>query len=173
MIDLSLTFNAERFDFDLTLIGEPPDMDLQGDDGLLTAIIVSLFTDRRANADDPLPDERVGVPSDVRGWWGDHILEEDARDPLGSRLWLLSREKDMDVVVARAQQYTAEAVAWLIRGGHVADLRVRAFRAAPGYLGIEVLALPAPGGDDQTREWNFVYDYVNAAPVSIRLPGTL
>ena len=171
MIDISLSFSAERFDFDLTLQSNGTNRDLEGDDGLLTAVIISLFTDRRANADDPLPDERVGVPSDLRGWWGDHILEADALDPMGSRLWLLSREKEQAVVVARAQQYAEEAVQWLVRDKLVGELRVVAARVGPGYLGISVAALPLPGMDDQTREWNFVYDYVNAAPVSIRAPG--
>lgn len=171
MIDVSLSFNAERFDFDLTLVSDGTNRDLEGDDGLLTAVIISLFTDRRANADDPLPDERVGVPSDLRGWWGDHILEADARDSMGSRLWLLSREKEMAVVVARAQQYAEESLQWLIRDGHVAELRVVASHAGPSYLAIDVQALPMPGMDDKTREWNFVYDYVNAAPVSIKAPG--
>ena len=171
MIDISLSFNAERFDFDLFMAGDGADRDLQGDDGLLTAVIISLFTDRRANADDPLPDERIGVPSDLRGWWGDHILDADAQDPIGSRLWLLSREKDMDVVVARAQQYADESLRWLIRDGRVGELHVTALRVEKGHLGIDVRALPLPGMDEKTREWTFVYDYQNAALVSITAPG--
>lgn len=172
MIDIALSFNQERLDFDLTLTGMGDGkIDLQGDAGLLTAVIISLFTDRRANADDPLPDERIGLPADRRGWWGDHILEDDARDPMGSRLWLLSREKDMDVVIARAEQYAEEAVAWLARDRHVGGLRVAASRVAPGYLGIAVFALPLPGMNEKTREWNFIYDYKAAVPISIKLPG--
>jgi len=158
---------GEAIYFDLALSG----FDLVADDGLLTAVIISLFTDRRANDDDPLPDERIGVLSDLRGWWGDCILEEDRRDPLGSRLWLLSREKEVDVVVARAQQYADEALEWLIRDGHVGALHVVASHAGPACLIIDVQALPVPGRDDKTREWNFVYDYINAAPVSIKAPG--
>jgi phage gp46-like protein len=174
MIDLAVGFNAERFDFDLTLDGSGAARDLLGDDGLLTAVIISLFTDRRANADDPLPDERVGVPSDMRGWWGDFVPEEDApyaERALGSRLWLLSREKDMDVVIARAQRYAEEAVEWLLRARRVTRITVAASRVAPSYLGIAVRALPAPGMGDVTREWNFVFDYINAAPVKIETPG--
>lgn len=171
MIDIALAFNPDRFDFDLVLEGDGDNRDVLGDDGLLTAVIISLFSDRRANDDDPLPDERVGVPSDLRGWWGDCILEEDRRDPLGSRLWLLSREKEMAVVVARAQQYAEESLQWLIRDGHVGELRVVASHAGPAYLAIDVQALPVPGMDDKTREWNFLFDYVNAAPVSIKAPG--
>ena len=75
MIDISLAFNSALFEFDLVLAGTSPDRDLQGDDGLFTAVIISLFTDRRANADDPLPDERICALPDPRGWWGDYILE--------------------------------------------------------------------------------------------------
>lgn len=172
MIDISLSFNADLFQFDLFLAGEGLVRDIQGDDGLLTAVIISLFTDRRANNDDPLPDERIGALPDLRGWWGDYILEEDALDLMGSRLWLLSREKDMNVVVARARQYAEEAVQWLIRDGHVQQIRVTAVRVVKGYLGICVAALePAGGMDERTREWRFFYDYENAVLVKIEAPG--
>lgn len=192
MIDVSLAFDAERFEFDVVLERSEPETmlsgdtmaslrqeaganqvysDLQGDTGLLTAIIISLFTDRRANADDPLPDERVGVLSDRRGWWGDHILEEDAQDPIGSRLWLLSREKEMEVVLVRARQYAEEAVTWLVRDRHVRAVKANAHHVGPGHLGISVQALPLSETDEQTREWNFIYDYVNATPLTIESPG--
>ncbi|MDR2051148.1 MAG: phage GP46 family protein [Deltaproteobacteria bacterium] len=171
MPDLSLSFNSERFDFDLTLAGDGVNRDLEGDDGLLTAVIISLFTDRRARDDDPLPDERVGVPSDQRGWWGDCIPEEGRRDPIGSRLWLLAREKDMPVVVDRAREYAEEALQWLVRDRHVGELRVEASRVGPGHLGLDVRALPLPGTGERTREWNFFYDYINAQTLKIQAPG--
>lgn len=170
-MDIALFFNPERFDFDLTLAGQPGEVDLEGDDGLLTAIIISLFTDRRANPDDPLPDERVGVSSDLRGYWGDTIAEIDRQNPLGSRLWLLSREKEMPVVVARAQQYAEEAVQWIVREGLAQEVRVQASHAGPAYLGIAVQALPPVGVGGPVQEWTFIFDYQNAAPVSIQAPG--
>lgn len=173
MIDIALNFNSDRFDFDLSLQWDGVNGDLEGDQGLLTAVIISLFSDRRANDDDPLPDERVGLPSDLRGWWGD-LLEDDApyaENALGSRLWLLWREKDMDSVVARARQYAEESLQWLIRDGRVSGLHVTASRVSKGYLGISVQALPVPGANEKSREWNFVYDYVNARPLSISAPG--
>jgi phage gp46-like protein len=172
MTDIALAFDADRSGFDLVLAGDGAAYDLQGDDGLLTAVVVSLFTDARAGADDPLPDERAGVPSDRRGWWGDPVPDEDGRDSMGSLLWLLWREKETPEVVARAERYAQEALRWLTRDGHVAELHVAAYRVGPSYLGLDVRALPAPGTDDRTREWRFVVDYANAAPVSIRSPGT-
>lgn len=61
--------------------------DIKQADGLDTAVIISLFTDRRALEDDATPD----FTENRRGWWGDTY---DAQQrPIGSRLWLLSREK--------------------------------------------------------------------------------
>ncbi len=122
-MDIALRYDADTLLFDLALAGDDATRDLEGDAGLLTAVIISLFTDARARDDDPLPDERVGVPSDRRGWWGDHVSAPAAGgaqarpQSLGSRLWLLWREKDLDVVVARAQAYAEEALAWLTAEG--------------------------------------------------------
>ena len=85
---------------------------LLADAGLQTAVIISLFTDRRAEPDDTLPAEA----SDKRGWWGDAIaVQVNGRtvedDRIGSRLWLLSREKQLASVVERARQYCKEALA--------------------------------------------------------------
>lgn len=168
-MDICLHFDQEAGLFDL-LLSEPP-ADLQGDEDLLTAVIISLFTDARAHDDDPLPDERVGVPGDRRGWWGDCLPDaqgERTLESIGSRLWLLWREKDLDSVVARARQYAEEALAWLAREGHVSSLSVSVERVQPGHLGIGVVLQPS-GSDVPGREWRFVYDHQQARPVSVRL----
>lgn len=61
------------------------DGDLVVDESLVPAVLVSLLTDRRAEASDVLPDGS----SDRRGWWADAYLE--GGDRYGSRLWLLDR----------------------------------------------------------------------------------
>jgi phage gp46-like protein len=66
---------------------------------LATAVIVALGTDRLANPGDRLPD-----PDDNnrRGWWGDADAEEIWDGwPIGTRLWLMRREK---IVGSGAQQ---------------------------------------------------------------------
>lgn len=172
-MDIALTYDAETLLFDLALAGAGAVRDLEGDEGLLTAIIVSLFTDARAHADDPLPDERVGMPSDLRGWWGDHVAAPAAggsqavMPSLGSRLWLLWREKDLDSVVARAQEYAEEALQWLTAEGVASAVTVNARRVAPRYLGIGVGVLPAGTEAAPGREWNFVYDYQTARLVGL------
>lgn len=172
-MDIALAYDAEALLFDLVLAGDGAVRDLEGDDGLLTAVIISLFTDARAREDDALPDERVGVPSDLRGWWGDHVAAPEAggaqaRQPsLGSRLWLLWREKDLDSVIARAQEYAEEALAWLTAEGWATGVTVTARRVAPRYLGIGVGVLPEGQQGAPGREWNFVYDYQAARLVGL------
>ena len=90
-----------------TAAGDPQDH------RLANAVIIALNTDRRANADDKLPDPRS---TDRRGWWGD----TDAAAiwggwPVGSRLWLLTRAKlpggtREGATIVRARSYIAEAL---------------------------------------------------------------
>lgn len=85
------------------------DEDLGADDGLRTAVMLSLFTDRRAESDDPLPSD----DQDVRGWWADEFLPTPS-DRFGSRLWLLDRSADRVEVPRLAEEYDREALGWLL-----------------------------------------------------------
>jgi phage gp46-like protein len=106
---------------------------LAEDDGLETAVILSLFTDRRAEDDDIIPDGTA----DRRGWWAD-AWPEIAGDRIGSRLWLLSREKQRREVLNRAREYAREALAWLVADGIARAIEVEAEIARPGVLGLSV-----------------------------------
>ena len=105
---------------------------LDSGNDLATAVILSLFTDRRADDDDRLPD---GL--DRRGWWGDGEADEG---PMGSRLWLLSREKTTPETRRRAETYAREALQWLVDDGAADSVRVVAAYApgVPTRLDIEV-----------------------------------
>lgn len=84
---------------------------LADDDGLETAVIISLFTDRLAE------DGEAGVAGTARrGWWAD-AYADDAGDRIGSRLWLLAREKRTPAVLGRAELYAREALQWLVTDG--------------------------------------------------------
>lgn len=138
--------------------------DLLGDDGLQTPITVSLFTDRVAWADDPLPEYLPGQFSDRRGWWGD-LARPDGRDrPIGSRLWLLFREKELAEVVARAEDYVKECLSWLPPLGGA--FTAQAFDERPGRLRLEVEA-SLPGQTERTLRWNALLDYTEARVVEL------
>lgn len=91
--------------FDLALAAT----DLQSDEGLESAVIISLFTDRRANDDDAMPDGS----NDMRGYWGD-VYPDVTDDLIGSRLWLLWREKITQSLLVRVEEYARESLQWLL-----------------------------------------------------------
>lgn len=76
-------------------------------DELVQATLISLFSWRKSNDDDG-----VDIPN-RQGWWGDTFASE-TNDRIGSRLWLLRREKLTDDVVARAREYAEESLQWMI-----------------------------------------------------------
>lgn len=86
--------------------------DLKRDDGLRTSILISLFTDRRAEDGDVLPPGAT----DRRGWWADEFADLPGYK-IGSRLWLLERCKESNENLNRATQYAREALKWLIDTG--------------------------------------------------------
>ena len=84
------------------------------EDTLATAVILSLFTDKRAGRDDVLP----RGATDRRGWVGDEYMHEgfDAgADAWGSALWLVYGGKVLDDVLERARFAAQEALDWLVR----------------------------------------------------------
>lgn len=103
------------------------------DDGLETSVILSLFTDRRAEESDALPDGG----DDRRGWWGDAFPEKPG-DGIGSRLWLLARAKELPATLEQARGYATEACAWLTEDGVAARVEVTAERLRSGVLGLTV-----------------------------------
>lgn len=103
---------------------------LAADHEIKTAVLISLFTDRRAEADDRMPDEAASR----RGWWGDALNSRR----IGSRLWLLSREKQVREVVNRAREYTKEALEWLVEDGVASRVDVTASVVRHGVLGLFV-----------------------------------
>lgn len=115
---------------------------------LRTAVILSLFCDRRAEADDILPD-----PSGSRrGWWGDELMGRQ----IGSRLWLLSREKQMREVVNRAREYAREALKWLQDASIVDEIEVDAEVLAFGVLGLSVRIFK-PESRPESYRFNYLW----------------
>lgn len=101
------------------------------DEGLGTAAFISLFSDARASADDGLP------PAERRGWVGDALAEVEG-DRMGSRLWLLKREKQTEETRVRAEEYAQEALAWMVEDGLLSSIEVEAAWVAAGLLGLRV-----------------------------------
>lgn len=86
-------------------------------DSLSRAVIISLFTWKRASQSDEVDnDQRMG-------WWGDTFAEEKG-DKIGSKLWLLLRQKITEETLNRTQEYAYDALKWLIDDGICSDITV-------------------------------------------------
>ncbi|MCU0919029.1 MAG: phage GP46 family protein [Burkholderiaceae bacterium] len=105
--------------------------DLSADDGLQTAVILSLFTDALADADEAPP----GVSR--RGWWGDTFADTPG-DRIGSKLWLLAREKQLPATLSRAEEQCRAALQWLIDDGVARAVWVSAEWVRMGVLGVSI-----------------------------------
>lgn len=86
------------------------------DEGLETAVTISLFTNARAEDSDGLDPKQ-----DQGGWWGSKYLDDNAR-PLGSRLWLLRRQPMTESGLLLSNQYAQEALQWMIDAGVAATV---------------------------------------------------
>ena len=148
-MDIALQWSNETWQADLVrACGQ-----LLVDDTLKTAVIISLFTNRRAEPDDELPNEDPNHPGggDPQGWWGDwysdQMLDQQQAVPgtatapafrLGSRLWLLQRSKETQDVVSKAQQYGQECLQWLLDYSIASAVTVTAEIVQEGVLGLTV-----------------------------------
>lgn len=128
---------------------------LTTDDGLRTAILISLFTDARAGDDDALPEPGA----DRRGWWANAFPRNGGEGELGSKLWLLGRAKTTAETLARAQDYAREALGWIVADGIAAAVDVSVERQTG--VDMERLAigvtLDRPTGPAQ-RKYDFVWE---------------
>jgi phage gp46-like protein len=119
------------YDQPLTIVigGQQASLGLQPSDPLVRAVVISLFTWKRAQPDDDLPaGERMG-------WWGDSFPTQP-NDRIGSRLWLLSRAKLLPDTVARAKEYAQEALQWLVDDGVASRIEVEAERQGQSTLAL-------------------------------------
>ncbi len=123
--------------------------DLATDAGMRTAVIISLFTDRIAEAVDD-----VDANANRRGWWAD-ILSDVQGDKIGSRLWLLGRSKQTKDTLLRAKEYAQEALQWLLDDGVASRLQIETEWVERSTLGIRVQIYKAAGEPfDQVFEYS-------------------
>lgn len=141
--DVALNWNLNSAD--IGLVGD----DVGTDEGLQTAVILSLFTDRRAADDDS-----EAVADHRRGWWADEFAAEDG-DQIGSRLWLLDRAKTGADLGLRVEEYVREALAWMLRDEVVERIDVTTETRGQA-LGMEV-TLHRPGGTPFTMRFDNVW----------------
>lgn len=107
-----------------------------------TALAVAYFSDRLAEVDDRLPYDGAGR----RGWWGDtDAAQIHGGWPIGSRMWLLSREKQTAETRNRAEAYLREATDPFVEIGLFTSYQLIVDWFAPEQLGAEVTCFGAWG----------------------------
>lgn len=108
---------------------------------LTTAVLISLFTDRRALPSDIIPDGST----DPRGWWADQQVDGNI-DEIGSRLWLLDRSKaPTQAILNQAVGYCNEALAWMVSDGVAAKVTVQASWQDVNFLALFVTIYKVDG----------------------------
>lgn len=123
-------------------------------DPLVRAVLVSLFTWRRANPDDALPGDQR------QGWWGDSFPTVP-NDRIGSRLWLLSRAKLLPETVNRAREYAEEALRWLVEDGVASRVEVQAERRGLDGLALAVSVFKTGGNVPLNIRFTDVWGFLN------------
>ena len=99
-------------------------------DPLTRAVVISLFTHRRAD-----PDDNVDVPM---GWWGD-TWPVVANDRYGSKLWLLQRSKLTNALVNTVRNYLRDALQWMQEDGVVTRIDIDIQRTGINELGNKIV----------------------------------
>lgn len=154
MTDAALTFQEDSLDIDLELD------DLVHDDGLVTAVLVSLLSDGRAPPEAVLPT----LDGEPRGWWPD-----EPTDRFGSLLWLLARGKQTKETAATAREHVRAALAWMVQDGVATRVLVDAGWAERGTLAIAV-EIERGGARRWASAWAAVEDLdVRTGPIFLRL----
>lgn len=132
---------------------------LDVDQSLETIVLLALFTDAEAT-----PEEIAAADLDQqRGWWADaDTVREPGVGRMGSKLWLLSREKTRLATLRRAEGYVLDSLLWLKDQGIASSISVVASRPRPGWLGLEiVITRPNKLLPPFRRLWEFQHDAVS------------
>lgn len=119
------------------------DLDLE------TAVLISIFTERRVEDGDEFSDT-TGYKG---GYWGD-ATEDIQGDKIGSRMWLLKREKATLSNVNQARVYIEESLAWMLEDGVAETVVVTTSRGvAPVDLNFTVEILRPNELEPWARTW--------------------
>jgi len=132
---------------DLVLAG----FDLDRDDGLESAVIVSLFTDARC-----LPEQLTDETENPRGFWGDTFSTDDG-DQTGSLLWLLRREKRVNRVLNQARDYCEQSLAWMVRDKIARKVTVTTEYLSSGVMLIRI-EIYRPTGDSVDFRFDYAWE---------------
>ncbi|MCX2957527.1 phage GP46 family protein [Serratia symbiotica] len=119
---------------------------------LRRAVMISLFTWRRAE-----PDDDTDTPF---GWWGD-TWPTVQNDRIGSRLHLLKRSTLTNQTAQKAKEYIAQALTWMTDDGIALRVDVDVVRTVIDKLTATVI-LTLPDHDTKTININNLLSVIHA-----------
>lgn len=140
-VDLAVEIDHEGV-FDLVVDDESGDFALSDD--LIPSVVVSLFTDRRAAADE------VADPLKRRGWLGTTILT-NGRDNWGSGIWLYEQSRLTDDRAEGARVEAEQALGWMVEENLARHVQVRA-KMVPAQRRLELEATITTREGEVVRE---------------------
>lgn len=134
-----MRYDGEVFDL---LINESNEIEFE--DGLETAVAMSLWTNRRVDL------SQLSILSkDQMGWWGD-LTSDIQGDQIGSRLWLLEREKVTTEVLRRSEDYSVECLQWMIDDGIARSINVSSSYTLSKVM-VTVIEIEKPEQEENIR----------------------
>lgn len=148
MSDVRFEYNPEILDFDIDIRR----WEIEYDDGLETAVLTSLFSNRRVEASEL---QRGEV--ERGGWWGDAVANEN-RSLTGSRLWrIIDRGKATAEALEEVREACLEALQWLID-----DMIAESVVVETSYLNRETMLIQIeivkPSGENESFQFSFVWE---------------
>jgi phage gp46-like protein len=143
--DIQLTYDPAKGYGEIAVV----ERDLMRDPGVETAIFICLFTDQRANTDDPLSDNS----GDLKGWWGDALNTDGSSD--GSKLWLLLRMPLTTELISRMNEAIKAALQWLIVDKIMDSVSVSVQKSGASSVKIEI---GLKRGSDETS-YRYYYNF--------------
>lgn len=139
---------AHILSMEYTLVDGDPvygDGNIQLDEGMTSADVLSLFTDRRASPDDAPSDD------DLRGYWAAPYLGED----WGSLLWTLQGAPATPENFRKAEEFVKQALAWKVEDGIVKEIRATASYAENGWCR---MLIEERSGAGPLTKWRTLWD---------------
>lgn len=161
MTSLRLHYDSERNRLDLAVV----DGRLDASDAFDTDVFVSLFTWRRASADDL---KRWGfAPEQNQGsWQEDYPRVPGYRE--GSLLWLLAHGKKEDATLRAAESFAIDALRWLKEDQLAKSVAARADWHPGTDILVLVIDVVKADGTRWVRAWNAIngFPHLPALPYS-------
>lgn len=123
--------------------------DLKADNGLETAVLISLFTDGFVDLED-LPEGETNP----RGWWADQV-SNISTDQIGSKLWLFDRSKILENTESGLETFAKEALKWMLDDGIATTVSAVATRIDKERIDLSI-EIVKPTGD--STPFQFIWD---------------